>query len=90
MKHAKMKQVVWRAKASKQFLKLSRVDRNAIIEKIDFLAAGASNLDIKKMKGYDFYRLRVGSYRIIYQLIDAELCIVIVMVGHRKEVYKNL
>lgn len=90
MKHAKMKKIIWRAKASKQFLKLPRVDRDAIIEKIDLLALGTPNLDVKKMKGYDFYRLRAGAFRVIYQLIDGEFCIVIVVVGHRKQVYKNL
>ncbi|MGE0009829.1 MAG: type II toxin-antitoxin system RelE/ParE family toxin [Candidatus Babeliales bacterium] len=90
MQHAKMKKVIWRAKASKQFLKLPRYDRDAVIGKIDLLASGALNLDIKKLKGYDFYRLRVGTYRVIYQLIDGEFCIVIIGVGHRKQVYDDL
>jgi mRNA interferase RelE/StbE len=44
----------------------------------------------KKMKGYegDFYRLRVGDYRIIYEVIENQLLIVIVRIGARGGIYK--
>lgn len=90
MKHSKLKEVIWRKKATKQFLKLPRTDRDAILEKIDLLAAGAPNLDIKKLKGEDLYRLRVGVYRVIYHKEDKKLLIDIVLVAHRKEAYKSL
>ena len=40
------------------------------------------------MTGRDAYRLRVGDYRIIYTIEDAELTIVAVIVGHRRDVYR--
>jgi mRNA interferase RelE/StbE len=47
--------------------------------------------DIKKLAGYsDRYRLRVGDYRIIYEIIDAQLIILIVGVGYRREAYRAL
>ncbi|MCX5863260.1 MAG: type II toxin-antitoxin system RelE/ParE family toxin, partial [Deltaproteobacteria bacterium] len=36
------------------------------------------------------YRLRVGKYRIIYKILDDGLLIVIVKIGHRKDVYRGL
>jgi len=47
--------------------------------------------DIKKLTGYsDRYRLRVGDYRIIYEIADEQLIILIVGVGHRREAYRAL
>jgi mRNA interferase RelE/StbE len=46
---------------------------------------------VKKLAGYaDRYRLRVGDYRVIYDVIDAELVILVVGVGHRREIYRGL
>jgi mRNA interferase RelE/StbE len=47
--------------------------------------------DIKKLVGYaDRYRLRVGDYRVIYEIADEQLIILVVGVGHRREAYRAL
>lgn len=47
--------------------------------------------DIKKLTGPSgLYRLRVGSYRVAYQINDGELVILVVKVGDRRDVYRNL
>jgi mRNA interferase RelE/StbE len=47
--------------------------------------------DIKKLAGYaDRYRLRVGDYRVIYEIADEQLIILVVGVGHRREAYRVL
>ena len=47
--------------------------------------------EITKMKGDNpFHRVRVGDYRIIYEIQNEVLVILIVKVGHRKDIYKNL
>jgi mRNA interferase RelE/StbE len=47
--------------------------------------------DIKKLTGpSDLYRLRVGNYRVAYQINDGELVILVVKVGDRRDVYRNL
>ena len=43
----------------------------------------------KKLKNRDAYRIRIGDYRIIYEIIDNKLIINIVTVGHRKDIYRN-
>ncbi len=41
----------------------------------------------KKLKGRDGYRIRVGNYRVIYDIFDNELLIDIIALGHRKDIY---
>ncbi len=45
-----------------------------------------------KLKGdkHDYYRIRVGNYRVIYLIEDEILLVLVVRVGHRREIYKNL
>jgi mRNA interferase RelE/StbE len=46
---------------------------------------------IKKLAGYDDrYRLRVGDYRVLYEVIDGQLVILVVAVGHRREIYRAM
>ncbi|GAB2801734.1 type II toxin-antitoxin system RelE family toxin [Streptomyces daliensis] len=47
--------------------------------------------DIKKLTGPSgLYRLRVGNYRVAYQVNDGELIVLVVKVGDRRDVYRNL
>jgi len=41
----------------------------------------------RQLKGRDGYRIRVGNYRIIYDIYDFELVIDVIAIGHRKEIY---
>jgi mRNA interferase RelE/StbE len=43
----------------------------------------------RKLKGRDGYRIRVGDYRIIYDIFDSELVVDIIHLGHRKNIYGN-
>jgi len=58
---------------------------------IDALALEPRPSGVKKLQGkakHVFYRLRVGDYRIIYQIRDRILLVVVVKVGHRRDVYR--
>lgn len=47
--------------------------------------------DVKKLTGPSgLYRLRVGAYRVAYQVLDGELVILVVKVGDRRDVYRNI
>ncbi|MFE7460726.1 type II toxin-antitoxin system RelE/ParE family toxin [Streptomyces sp. NPDC057554] len=47
--------------------------------------------DVKKLTGPSgLYRLRVGSYRVAYQVKDGELVVLVVKVGNRRDVYRSL
>jgi mRNA interferase RelE/StbE len=69
---------------------LSRPDRLRITDAIDELSMNpdAGTLDIKPMEGTSFYRLRVGSWRIIYARFDSLKIIAIEKIGARGDVYK--
>lgn len=44
---------------------------------------------VKRLVGSKYYRLRVGDYRIILDIIDDKLIIHVIELGHRKEIYKK-
>jgi mRNA interferase RelE/StbE len=78
-----------------KFIKTRTISEQKLIyTKIDLLKSDPfknSNLDIKKLKGIDrLYRLRIGRIRIIYQVFEDELLILIITAGTRGDVYKNL
>lgn len=58
-----------------------------ILATIDQLAEGPRPPASKKLTGFDLHRIRVGVYRIVYEIHDHELIIAVVKVGHPREVY---
>ena len=45
-------------------------------------------LGCKKLKGRDAYRIRIGDYRVIYEIQDGKLIVTVITIGHRREVYE--
>ena len=73
-------------RAEKQFRELQKFDQIAITQKIRSLTE--STLNEEKLSGYkDMFRVRIGDYRIVYRKFDD---IYIILIGHRKDVYKLL
>ena len=64
-------------------------ERQRIIRRIGLLAKDPRPPGSKKLSGHDKFRVRQGSYRIVYSIEDNELIVVVVMVGHRKDVYRG-
>lgn len=76
--------------ASKQIKKLSSELQKRIQNKIDNLAIEPRPDGVKKLKGRENgYRIRVGDYRILYDIFDDVLLISVVEVGHRSNIYKD-
>jgi mRNA interferase RelE/StbE len=63
-------------------------ERQRIIHRIGQLADDPRPPGVQKLSGQNKYRLRQGSYRIIYAIEDKELIVMIVKVGQQKNVYK--
>jgi mRNA interferase RelE/StbE len=65
--------------------------RRQVVRRIQSLAANPRPAGCQKLAGTgDRYRLRQGSYRIVYEVRDEELVVVLVKVGLRSDVYRNL
>ncbi|MDZ8184632.1 MAG: type II toxin-antitoxin system RelE/ParE family toxin [Nostoc sp. ChiSLP02] len=76
--------------AKKQFRKLPLDVQQRIQTKINDLAIEPRPNGIKKLQGDDnSYRIRVGDYRIVYEIYDDVLIITVIKVGHRSDIYKN-
>ncbi|MDD5761114.1 MAG: type II toxin-antitoxin system RelE/ParE family toxin [bacterium] len=75
--------------AAKEIESAPKKDRLRIIKRIQDLSSDPRPHGCEKLSGHDDkYRIRQGTYRIVYTISDAGLIICIVKVGHRKEVYR--
>jgi mRNA interferase RelE/StbE len=74
--------------AQKQIMKLDKKIIPVIKAAIADLADNPRPYGYKKLKGEDAYRIRVGDYRVIYEINDDKIIVTVVMVGHRKDIYK--
>jgi mRNA interferase RelE/StbE len=83
--------VEFRPAVLKSIKRLPLKDLRRIKKRIDELTVDLPNPATTKMKGDNpFHKIRPGDYRIINEIPDDRLVILVVKVGHRKEVYKRL
>lgn len=68
--------------------KLNKPIKNKILDKVYELANNPRPYGSIKMSGNDSYRIRVGDYRVIYEINDKVVKVYIVKIGHRKDVYE--
>jgi mRNA interferase RelE/StbE len=59
-----------------------------ILTRLAGLETNPRPADVKKLKGRDAWRIRVGDYRVIYEIHDRMLQILVITVGHRREIYR--
>ena len=77
------------ASASREFRDLDRQLQRRITEKITALCEDPFPSGSKKLKGrVDHFRIRIGDYRVIYRIDGKRIVIVIVRIGHRRDVYR--
>lgn len=77
--------------AEKALAKIPNPHRRRIANAIDGLARVPRPPGCRKLTGADeAYRIRVGEYRIVYQIADRILIVYIIRVAHRKDVYRGL
>ncbi len=75
--------------AEKQLKALARGDQERLAAAMLRLANDPRPRGCRKLSGYDdAFRIRVGKFRVIYSFSDAKLIILILKIGHRREVYR--
>jgi mRNA interferase RelE/StbE len=83
--------VEFKRSAAKALKKIPKSDQKQIRDRIDNLSENLPDPATTKMKGDNpFHRIRVGNYRIIYEIHGDILLIMVLKIGHRKEVYRRL
>ena len=72
----------------KQLENLIPTERAKVISVLKLIAEDPRPSGVKKLKGYEkTYRVRVGDYRVIYEIKDRELVVLVLSVSHRKDSY---
>lgn len=82
--------LVFKKSVSKDLRLLSKRDIARILKCIRSLAEEPRPQGCEKLSGQERYRVRQGVYRIIYEIQDDVLTVVVVKVGHRREVYRTI
>jgi mRNA interferase RelE/StbE len=80
-------QVTLRKSAVKALAKIDEPYYSKLKSAIYALGDDPRPTGCKKLKGRDSYRIRIGDYRVIYDIFDKVLLIDVIDLGHRKEIY---
>ena len=77
--------------ATKELGKLDKSVARKIVERVNWLAENLKSVHLKTLSGEfeGLFKLRVGDYRVIYELIHNEQVIIVHVIGHRREIYRK-
>lgn len=82
-------QIRLKPSAVRDLKKIPESDRKRVARVIDSLANNPRPREAKKLRGEkDLYRVRAGDYRVIYQVKDKILLVLVIRIRHRREVYR--
>ena len=81
--------IVWKRKAEKELRKLPRETIRQLWELASMLENDPFPQGVKKMIGTEaVYRLRIGDYRLVYRVEEKRAIVDIILVGHRRDIYR--
>jgi mRNA interferase RelE/StbE len=75
--------------AAKELEALPRKERKRLVARIQQLGLAPRSPGCEKLSGQENCRARQGNYRVLYSIDDAELAVIIVKIGHRRNVYRR-
>ena len=81
--------LTFKESVTKDFRFIPKEDIRRILKRIEALADDPRPIGSEKLSGQERFRVRQGVYRIVYEILDKELVIIVVKVGHRREVYRE-
>jgi len=80
----------FRESVAKDLRGLPKADVKRILRRVDQLAEEPRGPGCEKLAGSEYYRVRQGMYRIVYEIRDEVLVVVVIKVGNRRDVYRGL
>jgi mRNA interferase RelE/StbE len=85
-----MYEIVISKAADKQLKSIPKKDQLAILRAIEALGTDPTPTGVKALQGNltSYYRVRCGDYRIIYSIENKKLILVVVKIGHRRDIYR--
>jgi mRNA interferase RelE/StbE len=81
--------LTFKKSVAKDLRALPTKDIARILKRIRSLADESNPLGCEKLSGQERYRVRQGAYRIIYEINDDGLVVIVVKVGHRGDIYRK-
>jgi mRNA interferase RelE/StbE len=78
--------VLWSESASRQLAKLDRTVARRVFDRVDGLRENPLR-QLRRLVGLPYFRLRVGDYRVIVEVREHELLVLVLKVGHRESIY---
>jgi mRNA interferase RelE/StbE len=82
-------QIIIERTARKNIEKINKSERVLIVQAITELADEPRPIGCKKLKGKEAWRIRIGDYRVIYEIEDDVLVVTVITAGHRRDVYNR-
>lgn len=82
--------ITFKVSAEKAFLDLDKSLQRRIAKKLEALSVDPLSQGAEKLRGFEFYRVRVGDYRVIYEIHGEKLVVLILRIAHRREAYRDL
>ncbi len=82
-------ELVFKKSVAKDLRAFAKQEVKRIMQRIRSLADDPRPAGCEKLSGQERYRVRQGAYRIIYEIEDARLTVLVVKVGHRRDVYRG-
>ena len=74
--------------AVKELESLPAKDRRRLVARLQRLSSDPRPPGSEKLSGHDLYRIRQGNYRVLYSVEDLALILLVIKVGHRRDVYR--
>jgi mRNA interferase RelE/StbE len=81
-------QIILPKSVQKELDRLPDEIANRILARLAGMETNPRPVGVKKLRGRDAWRIRVGDYRVIYEIHDRVLQIIVITIGHRREVYR--
>jgi mRNA interferase RelE/StbE len=81
--------IIFKCSVKKDLRRISSQDILAILQRIDALAVEPRPVACKKLSSKEVYRIRQGNYRIVYEILDDKLVVLVVAVANRSIVYRS-